>query len=155
VWASIMLGLPGEDKASAEAMFRLLLENDVGLVYYYILTPLPGTAFRDGLDREGRLINKERWDLHDTLHVNFVPAGGQNGWTASDLEQTIWRFYDTFYRYRYILRRLQRSFQSELRPINGHGISPRRAFRNTIGDMYFSLVSRLLIGHRLHPFEIP
>ena len=40
VWASIMLGLPGEDKASAETMFRLLLENDVGLVYYYILTPL-------------------------------------------------------------------------------------------------------------------
>ena len=155
VWASIMLGLPGEGKASAEAMFRLLLENDVGLVYYYILTPFPGTGLRDGLEREGRLINKERWDLHDTLHVNFVPAGDQNGWTASDLEQTIWRFYDTFYRYRYIIRRLQRSFQSELRPINGHGISPRRAFRNTLGDIYFSLVSRLLVGQRLHPFEIP
>ncbi len=155
VWASIMLGLPGEDKASAEAMFRLLLENDVGLVYYYILTPYPGTALRDELDREGRLFNKDRWDLHDTLHVNFVPAENQNGWTASDLEQTIWRFYDTFYRYRYIIRRLQRNFLNELKPIDGHGISPRRAFRSTIGDMYFSLVSRLLIGHRLHPSEIP
>ena len=155
VWASIMLGLPGEDKASAETMFRLLLENDVGLVYYYILTPYPGTALRDELDREGRLFNKDRWDLHDTLHVNFVPAGNQNGWTASDLEQTIWRFYDTFYRYRYIIRRLQRNFLNELKPIDGHGTSLRRAFRSTIGDMYFSLVSRLLIGHRLHPSGIP
>jgi radical SAM superfamily enzyme YgiQ (UPF0313 family) len=155
VWASIMLGLPGEDKASAEAMFRLLLENDVGLVYYYILTPYPGTALRDELDREGRLFNKDRWDLHDTVHVNFIPAGDQNGWTASDLEQTIWRFYDTFYRYRYIIRRLQRNFLNELKPTDGHGISPRRALRSTVGDMYFSLVSRLLIGHRLHPSEIP
>ena len=155
VSASIMLGLPGEDKASAEAMFRLLLESDVNLIYYYILTPLPGTALRDELDREGRLFNKDRWDLHDTLHANFVPAENQNGWTASDLEQTIWRFYDTFYRYRYIIRRLQRNFLNELKPIDGHGISPRRAFRSIIGDMYFSLVSRLLIGHRLHPFEIP
>ena len=155
VSASIMLGLPGEDKASAEAMFRLLLESDVNLLYYYILTPLPGTALRDELDREGRLFNKDRWDLHDTLHVNFVPAGNQNGWTASDLEQTIWRFYDTFYRYRYIIRRLRRNFLNELKPIDGPGTSLRRAFRSIIGDMYFSLVSRLLIGHRLHPFEIP
>jgi radical SAM superfamily enzyme YgiQ (UPF0313 family) len=132
-----------------------LLESDVNLLYYYILTPLPGTALRDELDREGRLFNKDRWDLHDTLHVNFVPAGDQNGWTASDLEQTIWRFYDTFYRYRYIIRRLQRNFLNELKPIDGHGISQRRAFRSIIGDMYFMLMSRLLIGHRLHPFEIP
>ena len=155
VWASIMLGLPGESNASAETMFRLLLENDVGLAYYYILTPYPGTALRDELDREGRLFNKDRWDLHDTLHANFVPAGNQNGWTASDLEQTIWRFYDTFYRYRYIIRRLQRNFLNELKPIDGPGNSLRGAFRSTIGDMYFSLVSRLLIGHRLHPSEIP
>jgi radical SAM superfamily enzyme YgiQ (UPF0313 family) len=155
VAASIMLGLPGEDKASAEAMFRLLLENDVHLIYYYILTPLPGTALRDELDREGRLFNKEQWDLYDALHANFVPAGGQNGWTASDLEQTIWRFYDAFYRYRYIIRRLQKNLLSDLKPTDGRRISPRRAFRSIIGDMYFSLVSRLLVGHRVHPFEIP
>ena len=155
VWASIMLGLPGDDKASAETMFRLLLESDVNLLYYYILTPLPRTALRDELDREGRLINKDRWDLHDTLHANFVPAGDPNGWTASDLEQTIWRFYDTFYRYRYIICRLQRNFLNELKPTGGTGTSLRRALRSVIGDMYFSLVSRLLIGHRLHPSEIP
>jgi radical SAM superfamily enzyme YgiQ (UPF0313 family) len=155
VCASLMLGLPGEDRGSAEAMFRLLLENDVQLVYYYILTPLPGTALRNELDREGRLVNKERWDLHDTLHANFVPAGDQTGWTASELEQTLWRFYDTFYRYRFILRRLRRNFLSELKPTDGHGISPLRAFQTTLGDMYFSLVSRLLVGHRLHPFETP
>jgi radical SAM superfamily enzyme YgiQ (UPF0313 family) len=155
VWASLMLGLPGEDKISAETMFRLLLDSDVLLIYYYIFTPLPGTALREELDRETRLLNKDRWDLHDTLHANFVPVGAPDGWTVSELQQTIWRFYDTFYRYRYIARRLRRNFLSELKPAEGRGISPLRAFRITAGDMYFSLVSRLLVGHRLHPFETP
>lgn len=155
VQASIMLGLPGEDKASAEEMFRLLLESNVTLVYYYILTPPPGTILRKELDQEGRLLNKERWDLYDALHVNFIPSGGLNGWTAPELEQTIWRYYDTFYRYRHIIRRLRNNFLSELKPVGGHRISLRRAFRSIAGDMYFSLVSRLLTGHRLHPFESP
>lgn len=155
VWASLMLGLPGEDKADAEAMFRLLLESDVTQIYYYIFTPLPGTALRDELDREGRLSNRDRWDLYDTLHANFVPAEVAGGWTPSDLEQTIWKFYDVFYRYRYIFRRLRKNFLSEMRSAAGRGISLPRAVQITLGDMYFSLVSRLLIGHRLHPFETP
>jgi len=96
VAASIMLGLPGEDKASSEAMFHLLLKNDVWLIYYYIFTPLPGTVFREELLHAGRLSNKDHWELYDTLHVNFVPEDDGSGWTTADLEQTLWRYYDTF-----------------------------------------------------------
>jgi radical SAM superfamily enzyme YgiQ (UPF0313 family) len=155
VWASLMLGLPGEDRASAEAMFRLLLQSDVAQIYYYIFTPLPGTALRDELDQAGRLSNRQQWALYDTLHANFIPAQDAGGWTQSDLESTLWRYYDVFYRYRYIFRRLRRNFLSELQPMPGRGTSLPRAVRITLGDMYFSLVSRLLIGHRLHPFETP
>jgi radical SAM superfamily enzyme YgiQ (UPF0313 family) len=154
VAASVMLGLSKEDKASSEAMFRLLLKNDVWLIYYYIFTPLPGTVLREELIQEGRLSNSDRWEFYDTLHVNFVPENG-SGWTAADIEQTIWRYYDTFYQWRYILRRHLVNFGSELKPASDETISLRRAVRNTIGDMYFSLVSRMLVSHRLHPFETP
>ncbi len=155
VVASIMLGLPGEDKASSEAMFRLLLKNDVWLIYYYIFTPLPGTVLREELLEAGKLSNKDRWELYDTLHANFAPEPNGSDWTAADLEQTIWRYYDTFYRWRYILRRHWNNFKDELKPVCNERISIRRAVRNTVGDMYFSLVSRLLVSHRLHPFETP
>jgi radical SAM superfamily enzyme YgiQ (UPF0313 family) len=155
VVASIMLGLPGEDKASSDAMFRLLLKNDVWLIYYYILTPLPGTILREELMQAGRLSNKDHWEFYDTLHANFEPEDNGQGWTAADLEQAIWRYYDTFYQWRHILKRHLIYFRSELKSARDEGISLRRVVRNTIGDMYFSLVSRMLVSHRLHPFETP
>jgi radical SAM superfamily enzyme YgiQ (UPF0313 family) len=157
VVASLMLGLPGEDRKSSEEMLRLLIENDVHLIYYYILTPLPGTDLRREFEEKNLLTNRDRWDHYDTLHVNFDPRLTSNGagFTADELEQTIWRYYDSFYRYKYIARRLIRNFGRELKQPTVHGISFGRAFRSTMGDMYFSLVSRLLVMHRLHPFETP
>jgi radical SAM superfamily enzyme YgiQ (UPF0313 family) len=157
VMASVILGLPGEDRESSEEMFRLLIENDVYLIYYYILTPFPGTELRREFEEQNLLTNPDRWEHYDTLHVNFDTRSASNGagYTADELEQTIWRYYDSFYRYRYIARRLIRYFGNELKPPTGHGISLKRALRSTIGYMYFSLVSRLLVMHRLHPMETP
>ena len=157
VAASVMLGLPGEDRKSSEEMFRLLVENDVRLIYYYILTPFPGTDVRREFEEKNLLTNRDRWDRYDTLHANFdpLPASDGTGFSAEELEQVIWRYFDSFYRYRYIARRLMRSFRSELKPPTGKPISLGRALRSTLGDMYFSLVSRLLVMHRLHPFETP
>jgi len=157
VVASLMLGLPGEDRKSSEEMFRLLIESDVRLIYYYILTPFPGTALRREFEEKNLLTNRDRWDHYDTLHVNYDPrlTSDGAGFTADELEQTIWRYYDSFYRYKYIARRLIRSFWNELKPPTGQAISFRRAFRSTMADMYFSLVSRLLVMHRLHPLETP
>jgi len=59
------------------------------------------------------------------------------------------------YQWRHILRRHLIYFRRELKPVRDKRISLRKAVRNTIGDMYFSLVSRMLIAHRLHPFEAP
>ncbi len=157
VVASLMLGLPAEDRKSAEEMFRLLVENDVRLIYYYILTPFPGTDLRREFEEKNLLTNPDRWDHYDTLHVNFDPrvTSNEDGFTADELEQTIWRYYDSFYSYRYISRRLIRNFCRELKPPTGQALSFRRALKSTIADMYFSLVSRLLVMHRLHPLETP
>ncbi len=157
VVASLMLGLPGESRKSAEEMFRLLIENDVRLIYYYILTPFPGTVLRREFEEKNLLTNPDRWDHYDTLHVNFdpKPTSDDDSFTADELEQTIWRFYDSFYSYRYIGRRLIRNFGRELKPPTGQALSFKRALKSTIADMYFSLVSRLLVMHRLHPLETP
>jgi hypothetical protein len=98
-------------------MLRLLIENDVHLIYYYILTPLPGTDLRREFEEKNLLTNRDRWDHYDTLHVNFDPRLTSNGagFTADELEQTIWRYYDSFYRYKYIARRLIRNFGRELK----------------------------------------
>jgi len=155
VVASVMLGLPGEDRKSSEAMFRLLLDEDVRLIYYYILTPFPRTGLRRELEEQNLITNPDRWEYYDTLHANFNPPSTLEGsaLTAGELEQTIWRYYDTFYSYRYIARRLIRNFWSEFRPAKGQNIAFRRALRGSVGDLYFSLVSRLLVKHRIHPFE--
>ena len=152
-----MLGLPGEDRKSSEEMFRLLVENDVRLIYYYILTPFPGTDLRREFEEKNLLTNLDQWERYDTLHVNFDPRSTSNGdgFSADELEQTIWRYFDSFYRYRYIARRLRRNFRNELKPASGQAFSVRRALKSTIADMYFSLVSRLLVMHRLHPLETP
>lgn len=157
VVASVMLGMPGEDRKASEEMFRLLIDEDVRLIYYYILTPFQGTDLRREFEEKNLLTNPDRWDHYDTLHANFDSHLASNGmgFTAEELEQTIWRYYDTFYCYRYIARRLMRNFWSELKPPTGRSISLRRALRSMIGDMYFSLLSRLLVMHRLHPFETP
>jgi radical SAM superfamily enzyme YgiQ (UPF0313 family) len=157
VAASLILGLPGEDRKSSEEMFRLLIESDVHLIYYYILTPFPGTELRREFEEQNLLTNRDRWDHYDTLHVNFDPRLTSNGtgFTADELEQTIWRYYDSFYSYKYIARRLIRSLWNELKPPTGQAIFLRKAFRSMMADMYFSLVSRLLVMHRLHPFETP
>jgi radical SAM superfamily enzyme YgiQ (UPF0313 family) len=155
VAASLMMGLPGESLRSSDEMFRLLIENDVHLIYYYILTPLPGTDLRREFEEKKLLSNRDRWDHYDMLHANFDSRSASNGdgFSADELEQTIWRYYDSFYRYRYIARRLVRDFARELIQPTVRGRSIARAFRRTMGDMYFSLVSRLLVMHRLHPFE--
>jgi radical SAM superfamily enzyme YgiQ (UPF0313 family) len=157
VVASLMLGLPGEDRKSAEEMFRLLIDNDVRLIYYYILTPFPGTELRREFEEKNLLTNPDRWDQYDTLHANFDPrmASDADTFTSEELEETIWRYYDAFYSYRYIARRLMRNFGRELKPPTGQALSLRRALKSTIADMYFSLVSRLLVMHRLHPLETP
>jgi radical SAM superfamily enzyme YgiQ (UPF0313 family) len=38
-----------------------------------ILTPFPGTPLYDRLDREGRLLQKDRWDLCTLFDINFQP----------------------------------------------------------------------------------
>ena len=65
---------------------------------FHILTPYPGTKLFERLDNQGRILTKD-WDLYDTRHAVFQPAG----MTPDQLEQGYWRASEGFYRWSNIL----------------------------------------------------
>jgi len=66
---------------------------------FHILTPYPGTALHQRMQREGRLLHRD-WDLYDTRHVVYRTRG----MSAAQLEAGYWRAYRDFYRWGAILR---------------------------------------------------
>ena len=64
---------------------------------FHILTPYPDTALFERMSASGRLLHRN-WDLYDTRHVVFQPAG----MTATTLESGYWRAYRNFYTWKSI-----------------------------------------------------
>ncbi len=67
---------------------------------FHILTPYPGTPLFRRLEAEGRLFHRE-WDLYDTAHAVFRPAG----MTPRQLEEGYRWCYQRLFSHRSILRR--------------------------------------------------
>jgi radical SAM superfamily enzyme YgiQ (UPF0313 family) len=61
---------------------------------FHILTPYPDTALHSRMAAEGRILHSD-WDLYDTRHVVFRPAGMD----AETLESGYWQAYRDFYRW--------------------------------------------------------
>jgi hypothetical protein len=66
---------------------------------FHIMTPYPGTRLEARLAAEGRVTSRD-WDLYDTRHVVFEPAG----MTAGELEAGYQAAYRDFYSWRNIAR---------------------------------------------------
>ena len=66
---------------------------------FHIMTPYPGTRLERRLAAEGRITSRD-WDLYDTRHAVFTPAG----MTAEQLEAGYWGAYRDFYRWSSIWR---------------------------------------------------
>ena len=75
------------------------LSRGIETATFHIMTPYPGTRLEARLAAEGRLTSRD-WDLYDTRHAVFTPAG----MTAEQLETGYWGAYREFYRWRNILR---------------------------------------------------
>jgi radical SAM superfamily enzyme YgiQ (UPF0313 family) len=75
------------------------IQRGIETATFHILTPYPGTGLHQRLSAEGRITSQD-WDLYDTRHAVFRPAG----MSAAALEAGYWRAYRNFYRWRSILR---------------------------------------------------
>ena len=69
-----VFGFEEDDWSTVEATVRLAHEMKLTSVQLLILTPLPGSELYERLSSEGRLTSRD-WDLYDTHHVVFRPAG--------------------------------------------------------------------------------
>jgi len=69
---SFIFGLDHDDKSVFDNVVDFCIRNKLDAANFYALTPLPGTALFDKMDREGRILSKD-WSLYDANHVVFQP----------------------------------------------------------------------------------
>ena len=69
----IVFGFDHDDESVFERAVEFLIQNQVELAYFNVLTPLPGTALYERYDRTGRIFDRD-WAKYDGKHVVFSPS---------------------------------------------------------------------------------
>lgn len=70
---TFMFGMDTDDKSVFRKAVEFVNEVKIDLPRYAIITPFPGTAIYNRLEKEGRILTKN-WTLYDGQHVVFEPA---------------------------------------------------------------------------------
>ena len=97
--ASFVFGMDRDNESVFERTVEWAIEHGIQTATFHILTPYPGTALHERMRHEGRLLNSN-WDLYDTRHAVFQPAG----MSPQTLEAGYWNAYRSFYRWSSIFR---------------------------------------------------
>jgi radical SAM superfamily enzyme YgiQ (UPF0313 family) len=95
---SFVFGMDNDDEGVFGRTVAWALSRGIETATFHILTPYPGTRLHDRLERQGRILHRN-WDLYDTRHCVFRPAG----MSAEQLEAGYWRAYKDFYSWGSIL----------------------------------------------------
>ncbi|MFH1037788.1 MAG: radical SAM protein [PVC group bacterium] len=96
---SFIFGMDNHDESVFGRTVEWAVEAGIETATFHILTPYPGTALYDRMAKQGRLLHRN-WDLYDTRHVVYRPAG----MTPAALEEGYWRAYRHFYRWGSIMK---------------------------------------------------
>ena len=67
-----VMGFDEDTPATFQAMWDFIRTSELDSVSTTMLTPYPGTPFRDLVERENRLLDVP-WSHYDTAHVTFTP----------------------------------------------------------------------------------
>ena len=97
--ASFVFGMDNDDEDVFDRTVEWALSRGIETATFHILTPYPGTRLHARMVQQGRILHSN-WDLYDTRHCVFRPAG----LTPEKLEAGYWRAYHNFYRWGSILR---------------------------------------------------
>jgi len=90
---SFVFGLDGDGPDVFERTVDWAVNVGITTATFHVATPYPGTLYHQRLARAGRITTTD-WDLYDTRHAVFRPAG----MTADQLEAGYWWAYRRFYR---------------------------------------------------------
>lgn len=106
---TFIFGLDDDTTEVFEKTAQFVIDSGIDLPRFAILTPFPGTALYDRLDKEGRILTKD-WELYDGQHVVFQPAQ----MSVSALEKGNVAAWRQVYSYGSIARRMRHSPISRL-----------------------------------------
>ena len=67
-----VMGFDEDTPATFQAMWDFIRNSELDSISTTMLTPYPGTPFRDVVERENRLLDVP-WSHYDTAHVTFIP----------------------------------------------------------------------------------
>lgn len=67
-----VMGFDEDTPATFQAMWDFIRTSELDSISTTMLTPFPGTPFRNQLENEGRLLDMP-WSTYDTAHVTFQP----------------------------------------------------------------------------------
>jgi radical SAM superfamily enzyme YgiQ (UPF0313 family) len=93
VEGTILLGRDSHDRDFFKRMVDFLLELEVELVEFTILTPFPNLGLFRQLERDGRILHRD-WDKYNTANAVFQPAL----MSPEELEEGYRWSWETFYR---------------------------------------------------------
>ena len=96
---SFVFGMDGDDSSVFQRTVEWAVEHGIETATFHILTPYPGTALYKRMSEQHR-ITVSNWDLYDTRHAVFKPAG----MSPAQLERGYWWAYRKFYEWRSIVR---------------------------------------------------
>ena len=96
---AFVFGMDHDDPSVFARTVDWAVSRGVETATFHIMTPYPGTRLERRLAAEGRVTSRD-WDLYDTRHAVFTPAG----MTAGQLEAGYWGAYRDFYRWSSIWR---------------------------------------------------
>lgn len=96
---SFVFGMDDDDASVFDRTVAWAVAQGIETATFHILTPYPGTALHQRIEKEGRITSRN-WDLYDTRHVVFQPARLAPG----ELEAGYWRAYREFYSWKAIAR---------------------------------------------------
>ncbi|OGV97492.1 MAG: hypothetical protein A2Z59_06725 [Nitrospinae bacterium RIFCSPLOWO2_02_39_17] len=103
---SFVFGLDEDDKTVFKNTFDFIMETRLDAAQFHILTPLPGTATYDLLEKEGRIIDRN-WGKYHTGEVVFKPKG----MTSEELQNGYYWIFRNTYTIKNILKRSFRSYE--------------------------------------------
>jgi radical SAM superfamily enzyme YgiQ (UPF0313 family) len=93
VEGTILLGLDNQSEDDVKRLIDFLLEIDLDLAEFTVLTPFPHTKVYDDLLRQNRIIDKD-WNHYNAGQVVFQPAQ----MTPEKLQELYSYAWDTFYK---------------------------------------------------------
>ena len=101
---SFVFGLDEDDKTVFKNTFEFIMDTNMDVAQFHILTPLPGTVTYSVLEKEGRIIDRD-WAKYHTGEVVFQPKG----MTINELQNGYYWIFRNTYTIKNILKRSLRS----------------------------------------------